>query len=244
MRLSSPLQALLTYHSALVASHQSAKSIPPHLAANLLATLEGLITMPTASSELNEWWCNKPLALKASAVTGKGTGPPMKKRKAEEVVDTSTGVFDSSSESEGEAPATKLSSRDSKKLLPPLLSLAAHKRVFQDCWLALLSLPLNEAESKRVLVILHRQVLPHMTDPKRVMDWLVDSADAGTPLASVRVRQADESRRHDRDPRAERPLHSHGQAQPRVPRLLPQALLSSRPRGPARQVSSSLLPTS
>lgn len=135
--------------------------------------------MPTASSELNEWWCAKPVALKSLPVSAKGTGPPQKKRKAEEVIDTSTGIFDSSSSEEEDAPVKKLSSKDAKRLLPPLLSLSAHKRVFQDCWLALLSLPLNEVEAKRVLVILHRQVLPHMTDPKRVMDWLVDSADVG-----------------------------------------------------------------
>lgn len=149
---------------------------PPHLAANLLSTLELLTTMPTAPSELNEWWCSPPLVFKSSAA-----GPPSRKRKqppSTKVDDGSTGVFDSSSEEE-EEEVKKLSSKDSKRLLPPLKSLSAHKRVFQDCWLALLSLPLDESEAKRVLVILHRQVLPHMTDPKRVMDWLVDSADAG-----------------------------------------------------------------
>lgn len=30
-----------------------------------------------------------------------------------------------------------------------------------------------------MLVILHRQVLPHMLDAKRVMDWLVDCTDSG-----------------------------------------------------------------
>lgn len=141
--------------------------------------------MPTVASEINEWWCAAPVASKlASSISG--LGKPSKKRKlnslAPAVVDDgSTGVFDSSSDEDEDENASKptLSSKDRKRLLPPLLTLQAHRRAFQDCWLALLSLPLEESEAKRVLVILHRQVLPHMTDPKRTMDWLVDSTNSG-----------------------------------------------------------------
>lgn len=136
--------------------------------------LELLNTMPTAASELNEWWCAAPTMSKAAAaLSKKRKGAPSTK-----IDDGSTGVFDSSSEEEEEV-ATKFSSKDAKKLLPPLLSLPAHRRAFQDCWLALLSLPLDEGEAKRVLVILHRQMLPHMTDAKRLMDWLVDCTNSG-----------------------------------------------------------------
>lgn len=139
--------------------------------------------MPTVPSELNTWWCSTPLALKP---TIKASGN--KKRKlsaspsAQPVDDGATGIFDSSSsEGEYDEPVTssKLNSRDSKKLLPPLLSLPAHRRAFQDAYLALLALPMSEAESKRVLSMLHRQVLPHMTDPRRLMDWLVDCIGQG-----------------------------------------------------------------
>ncbi|KPV75276.1 uncharacterized protein RHOBADRAFT_14188, partial [Rhodotorula graminis WP1] len=88
--------------------------------------LESLTTMPTSSSELNEWFCATPT-----------------------------------------------------KNLPALLSLVAHRRAFQDCWLAVLALPIRDDDSKRALVMLHRQVLPHMTEPRRLMDWLVDCADVG-----------------------------------------------------------------
>lgn len=137
--------------------------------------------MPTSPSELNEWWCSTPLARKAKPTA------LSKKRKLTSAMaaaasgireDGSTGVFDSSSEEE-EEEVTRYSSNDTKKLLPPLLTLATHRRGFQDAWLGLLSLGLDESEAKRVLVILHRQVLPHMTDPKRLMDWLVDSTESG-----------------------------------------------------------------
>lgn len=139
--------------------------------------------MPTAPSELNEWFCGTPLARKAKPTSDS------KKRKLSSAMaeaskgirtDGSTGVFDSSSEEEDEEEM-RYSYKDTKRLLPPLLTLASHKRGFQEAWLGLLSLGLDISEAKRVLVILHRQVLPHMTDPKRLMDWLVDStAEGGT----------------------------------------------------------------
>lgn len=149
--------------------------IPARLSANLITLLESLTTMPTSPSELNSFWCSTPLILKAPKPAAS------KKRKALDdpvANDGSTGVFDSSSESEAE-PEQKLTSRETKKLVPALLSLSAHRKVFQECWLSVLGLPMEEGEAKRVLVILHRQVLPHMTDAKRLMDWLVDCADAG-----------------------------------------------------------------
>ncbi|KAK4700927.1 U3 small nucleolar RNA-associated protein 19, partial [Phenoliferia sp. Uapishka_3] len=171
----------------LASSHASTSTepTPPYLAANLLTILESLTSMPTVASEINEWWCAPPVASKLATAITSGNGKASKKRKlnslAPAVVDDgSTGVFDSSSEEEDEdASKPKLSSKDRKRLLPPVLTLQAHRRAFQDCWLGLLSLPLDESEAKRVLVILHRQVLPHMTDPKRTMDWLVDSTNSG-----------------------------------------------------------------
>ena len=154
---------------------ESLRSSPPaSLTSNYITFLESLTSMPTSPHELNSWWCATPLVLKAPKPAGS------KKRKAldDPVGDGSTGVFDSSSESEAE-PEQKLSSSQTKKLLPPLLSLPAHRKVFQAAFLALLALPMDEAEQKRVLVILHRQVLPHLTEPRRCMDWLVDCGERG-----------------------------------------------------------------
>lgn len=183
-------------HSALCnessPSLKSSVPAPPSLVPNLITLLESLITMPTHASELNSWWGSTPIVIKKATSSN---GNSSKKRKLSSMAkddqhDGSTGVFDSSSSaSEGEydaAPSsTKLSSRDAKKLLPPLLSLPAHKRVFQDAYLALLALPTmasDESSQKRVLSMLHRQVLPHMTDPRRLMDWLVDCVGQGECL--------------------------------------------------------------
>ncbi|GAA5849657.1 hypothetical protein JCM8547_000524 [Rhodosporidiobolus lusitaniae] len=164
-------------------SRSSSKSAPPppplpvHLIPNIISVVESLTTMPTSASELNEWFCATP-TIKASSSS---SNP--KKRKADDPrADGSTGVFDSSSsESESDNETIKsLTSAQRKKSLPALLSLVAHRRVFQDCVLALLALRgIAEEDSKRVLIMLHRQVLPHMTEPRRLMDWLVDCADRG-----------------------------------------------------------------
>lgn len=157
-------------------SNPSPPPLPPSLIPNTISVLESLTTMPTSSSELNEWFCATPVVKSAPSHSSK-------KRKAEDERpgDGSTGVFDSSeSESEPEPDVIKsLNSQQRKKNLPPLLSLVAHRRAFQDCWLAVLALPIREDESKRALIMLHRQVLPHMTEPRRLMDWLVDCADVG-----------------------------------------------------------------
>ncbi|GAA5924671.1 hypothetical protein JCM1841_006381 [Sporobolomyces salmonicolor] len=165
--------ALLSSYAAS-STHPSPSPLPPHLIPNAITVLESLTTMPSSPSELNEWFCATPIVLRPAKSASK------KRKAVDERPDGSTGIFDSSSESESEPETVKqLNSQQRKKHLPTLLSLVAHRRAFQDFCLALLALPVREEDSKRVLVMLHRQVLPHMTEPRRLMDWLVDCADRG-----------------------------------------------------------------
>ncbi|GAA6062902.1 hypothetical protein JCM10212_004351 [Sporobolomyces blumeae] len=161
-------------------SNPSPEPLPPHLIPNAITVLESLTTMPTTAHEINEFFCATPVIRKAEKLTSK-------KRKAvdERPSDGSTGIFDSSSsESESEPELIhQLNSQQRKKHLPTLLSLVAHRRAFQDYCLAILALPIKEEESKRLLIMLHRQILPHMTEPRRLMDWLVDCTDRGGTIA-------------------------------------------------------------
>lgn len=161
-------------------SNPSPPRLPPHLIPNAISVLESLTTMPTTQSELNDFFCATPTIRKADKITSK-------KRKAvdERPDDGSTGIFDSSeSESESEPELiSQLNSQQRKKHLPTLLSLVAHRRAFQDYCLSILALPIKEEDSKRLLIMLHRQILPHMTEPRRLMDWLVDCADRGGTVA-------------------------------------------------------------
>ncbi|GAA5963703.1 hypothetical protein JCM3765_003552 [Sporobolomyces pararoseus] len=161
-------------------STPSPSKLPTHLIPNAITILESLTTMPTSQSELNDFFCATPTIRKAETITSK-------KRKAveERPHDGSTGIFDSSeSESESEPELiNQLNSQQRKKHLPTLLSLVAHRRAFQDYCLSILALPIREEDSKRLLIMLHRQILPHMTEPRRLMDWLVDCADRGGTIA-------------------------------------------------------------
>ncbi len=87
-----------------------------------------------------------------------------------------------------------------------LHSVQAHRAVFTKCWLTLLPL-LSTAPSKshsessdsgdasanalitRVLDIMHHSILPHLTRPILVMDWIAGCVDFGScSLSSVELR--------------------------------------------------------
>jgi len=70
-----------------------------------------------------------------------------------------------------------------------LHSLSSHQAVFTRAWLSSLprlSDPGSSEQSKalavRVLNLIHRGVLPHLTRPILVMDWIGSCVDLGKPL--------------------------------------------------------------
>ncbi|KAJ2397027.1 Maturation and nuclear export of 40S ribosomal subunits interacting protein, partial [Coemansia sp. RSA 2559] len=62
---------------------------------------------------------------------------------------------------------------------PSVLSPPAHKKAFSEAWLALLRLPLTPDIYKQILLTMHKRVIPHMTDPTALMDFLSNSYDVG-----------------------------------------------------------------
>ncbi|CAG8436646.1 6373_t:CDS:10 [Ambispora gerdemannii] len=63
--------------------------------------------------------------------------------------------------------------------LPIILRLQEHKRVFSECWLSLLKLPMTLDSYKKILLIMHKKIIPHMLQPPLLMDFLTDSYNAG-----------------------------------------------------------------
>ncbi|KAG5438410.1 hypothetical protein PCANB_002899 [Pneumocystis canis] len=57
------------------------------------------------------------------------------------------------------------------------------KRVFSDCWITALRLPLKNHQYKQILDILHSNVLPFLQEPHLLMDFLTDSYNAGGPVS-------------------------------------------------------------
>lgn len=168
------------------ASHDRQTSI----ATNLLSILENLNTFPTESGELNSWW-----------VPELGVTPPKKT--------TATGVssdsnFDDLSEADEEddwrkffdepTPASESAAKVAGSRLHKMTihqsvhSLSSHRAVFTRTWLTLLprlsGIGHHDVEPRKPLIvkalkIMHRGVLPHLTRPILVMDWVGACVDYG-----------------------------------------------------------------
>lgn len=190
--LGSP-QSFLTYNSAVrLLTSRHPHSEAPQLAVNLLSILERLTTFPTKASELNAWW-----------VEELGSKPSFSRKP----VDECDNEDDVSEEPAGgreeeeedwrkyfDEPVVMTTRSDKKPsaarmhtltLHQSLHSLAAHRAVFTKAWLALLprlslgSIQTTRASSLRVLNVLHRGVVPHLTRPILIMDWVSSAVDHG-----------------------------------------------------------------
>ncbi|KAF8882345.1 ribosome biogenesis protein Noc4 [Mucidula mucida] len=173
-------------------THQlDTSSIEPNIASNLLQILEGLTTFPTEPAELNAWW-----------VEELGTKPPkVKTPKSKDGLEEEEEAENAKEDEEDDWRKffdEDTTAKDLKKNEGPkgrvhsltvhqsLHSLASHKAVFTRAWLELLSrlsVQSNAQASKvlatRVLNILHRGVMPHLTRPVLVMDWIGACVDYG-----------------------------------------------------------------
>jgi U3 small nucleolar RNA-associated protein 19 len=158
----------------------SANPNRPYVPANLLSILERLTTFPTNVAEINSWW-----------VEELGTKPPKPKveqgdqevsddENMEDDLDDWRKFFDDqdkSSTSSGTAPKARL---HKLSIHQSLHSLASHRTVFTRTWLTLLPrLQSSKELSARALNVMHRGVMPHLTRPVLVMDWVGACVDFG-----------------------------------------------------------------
>jgi U3 small nucleolar RNA-associated protein 19 len=79
----------------------------------------------------------------------------------------------------GMAAKTPAKVRRPTTLHASLHALSAHRAVFTRCWLALLPRLGTPTLASRALAIFHRLVLPHLTRPVLVADWVGEAVDAG-----------------------------------------------------------------
>ncbi|KAG5642180.1 hypothetical protein DXG03_003443 [Asterophora parasitica] len=177
--------------SATLLNSTSPKTAPT-LAANLLAVLERLNTFPTEKAELNSWW-----------VAEIGTRPPKPKKSKKGSADAASSDEDDENDKDGEEDEDdwrkffdeESAATDGKPKGPSarlhkltihqsLHALPSHRAVFTRAWLALLPrLSISEGNGKalamRALNVMHRGVMPHLTRPVLVMDWVGASVDYG-----------------------------------------------------------------
>ncbi|KZT68609.1 CBF-domain-containing protein [Daedalea quercina L-15889] len=184
------------------------KSDTPNVPTNLLALLEQLSTFPNDSKELNSWWVEELGMKPPSAKNKKGKGSasqdgesededePQNDKPAQDDDDWRKFFDDPPSGSKDKDQEKRKTARvHTLTLHQSLYSLASHRAVFTRCWLALLprlsSTAIREKDGKqredgtskghalRVLNVLHRGVLPHLTRPVLVMDWVAGCVDYG-----------------------------------------------------------------
>ncbi|KAI9481613.1 MAG: hypothetical protein EXX96DRAFT_595322 [Benjaminiella poitrasii] len=135
------------------------------MAKNVFSIIEGIRTMPTEASEINEFWTVNPIKYEPKS---------NKTRKTDDLLGDEGLLSDSDADDEPEE-----GEKTKKKRKHPLLQLNVHKRGFSDCWLNFFKLPLTEEMYKQILLILHKRILPHLYEPKLLMDFLTDSYNVG-----------------------------------------------------------------
>lgn len=153
--------------------------------------MEKLTTFPTDPSELNAWW-----------VEELGKKPPKSKSSRADEVDVEDEELRDVEDEDGQNDWKKFfdeepNAKHMKKLVgvqgrthqltfhQSLHSLQAHRAVFTRTWLTFLphlssiSTSANRIFMTRALNIMHRGVLPHLTRPILVMDWISACVDVG-----------------------------------------------------------------
>lgn len=140
-------------------------------------------TFPTKVAELNSWWIPAlgvpPKTIK-SASSSQAEDPIAEDGETEEDAEDDWREF-----FEELAPPSSKASQPQKRIHTlsvhaSLHSLASHRAVFTRAWLSLL--PLLKHKDKRVirvLQVLHRGILPHLTRAVLIMDWIASCVDLG-----------------------------------------------------------------
>ncbi|KAF7365435.1 Ribosome biogenesis protein Noc4 [Mycena venus] len=153
----------------------------PDLPANLLAIMEGLNTFPTEKEELNAWWVSE---LGAKPPKPK---PSQKRREGDDAADDDWRKFFEDDTASKDADKKKPGARLHKLTIHQSLhSLPSHRAVFTRAWLALLpklsavrDVEKSKSLSSRALSVMHRGVMPHLTRPVLIMDWVGGCVDHG-----------------------------------------------------------------
>ncbi|KAF9148929.1 hypothetical protein BGX20_006177 [Mortierella sp. AD010] len=132
--------------------------------------METLKTMPTEAKELDEFW----------------TGNPDPNGGKKDYTGETFGFSDDEEDDTVEDLTKDTSAAPVKR--HPLLTLFNHRRVFSDCWIAILKLPFTTVIYKKTLLIVHKRIIPHLPQPTVLMDFLTDSYNAGGAVSLLALK--------------------------------------------------------
>ncbi|KAG8882090.1 hypothetical protein FRB98_003927 [Tulasnella sp. 332] len=165
--------------AAVIMSSPSLRS--SDTAHNLLSLLEKLNTMPTDVKELNAFWIPEFAKRPKKIQTDQSSDTEEEGDEVPDTADDWRTFFDEQEQNES-APVVKGKRRRLNQLPvhASLHILHSHRVQLSNCWLALVPhLAMSRPLSARALAILHRGVLPHMTRPIQLMDWIAGCVDHG-----------------------------------------------------------------
>ncbi|KAI8329051.1 CBF/Mak21 family-domain-containing protein [Chlamydoabsidia padenii] len=144
------------------------------LLVNAFSVAEQIRSMPTEASELDDFWSLHPSTMVTTTVT-------TDKNKQESELDGLLGG--SLSDVEEEEDDDNKGNNKKKDRQPPLLQLKVHKQTFSKGWLAILRLPMTDEYYRRTLLIMHKRILPHLAEPRLLMDFLTDAYNVGGAIS-------------------------------------------------------------
>jgi len=162
----------------------------PHVTENFLSILERLKKFPSERSDIKEWWISqlgrKPAPLKYSkgSLTNEGEEEDPEIPEGDE--DDWRKFFDEpepTDESKKISPNPRL---HRMTVHQSLHSLQSHRAVFSRAWMTLLprlsrsgDIEATKALAARVLNVMHGGVMPRLTRPVLIMDWIGSCVDYG-----------------------------------------------------------------
>ncbi|TDL26001.1 CBF-domain-containing protein [Rickenella mellea] len=158
----------------------------PQVPKNALFIIEKLASTQLQITDISNRWLGDSAALPNHS---KGSIPAGSDQPAEDDWRT---FFDSQMDDEDEVGGEKANTRrvHAMTVHEQIRSVPAHKTMFTKCWLALLpclsSLPVDDTREdlvKRALSVFHRGVMPYMTRPILLMDWVAGCVDFGGSVA-------------------------------------------------------------
>lgn len=177
LHLLESLTHLFSARSVLDSKKDDPNALGP---ANLLSIMEKLPDFPNSATDLQSWWI--PEFSKKPAKLTTTTGDDDEDQDDEGAGDEWWKFFEEPTKKEAvKVKSTRLHKMSTHQAL---YALNSHKAVFTKAWLGLLPMLSRDAESSkglsvRVLNIMHRGVLPYLTRPVLVMDWVASCVDYG-----------------------------------------------------------------
>ena len=172
--------------------HTTSSQISVSAIENILSILERLTGIPSSSSQIGNWWVEAFARRPTSKSSQEDSGPDNESKAfQDDDEDDWRKFFEEPSTTDDIDSKTSSSRLHTLSVHQHLHSVASHKAMFTRVWLSLLSrlssvsADRSQAIAFRILDIMHGDILPHLTRPVLVMDWVGSCVDYGT-YSSIR----------------------------------------------------------